>query len=167
MSDQTFDLVWMQRLGGGSEVLRRNIPASDALAALEEAERTTPAAPGGVLFLRPSGDGDWQQRAETAEADAAALRRAIHAYRAVGMRLAAPGSEQWHAILAEAKDVEVALYRTADRTDVGAALLAELQALRQALEMAIDVRPELASDFQAGPLIRAAQAHGKGTADGL
>ena len=76
MTDQTFDLVFLQRLGGGTEVLDRDIPASDALRRLQEAERLY-AAPGVTVFLRPSGEvdaGDWQRRAEQAEAALEQLR---------------------------------------------------------------------------------------------
>lgn len=52
----TFDVVWMQRLGGGSEVLARNVSAEESLRHLEAAERQTSSATGGVVFLRPSGD---------------------------------------------------------------------------------------------------------------
>jgi len=65
-NDQTFELVWMQRMGGGSEVLRRGIPAARALAVLQEADRED-YGPGGVVFLRPDGE------TEQAVADAAAL----------------------------------------------------------------------------------------------
>ena len=57
MSDeprQQFDLVWMQRLGGGTEVLERNIPASAALARLQQADREDHGA-GGICFSQPAG----------------------------------------------------------------------------------------------------------------
>ena len=51
----TFELVWMQRLGGGTEVLERDIPANRALARLQQADREDHGA-GGICFLRASDD---------------------------------------------------------------------------------------------------------------
>lgn len=77
MSDQTFELVWMQRLGGGCEVLRRSIPAADALKVLEQADRED-YGPGGVVLLRPDGETEagaaLLARLDTAEAENAYLR---------------------------------------------------------------------------------------------
>lgn len=49
-----FELVFLQRLGGGMEVLERNIPAADALARLQKADQQD-FGPGGITFLRPEG----------------------------------------------------------------------------------------------------------------
>jgi len=57
VSEPTFDLVWMQRLGGGTETLERGIPASRALARLQQADREDYGA-GGICFLRPEGEAD-------------------------------------------------------------------------------------------------------------
>jgi hypothetical protein len=118
MSDRLFELVWMQRLGGGCEVLRRGIPAQDALAVLRQAERED-YGPGGVTFLRPDGEtgatAELSARLAAAEADAAELRRLAIALRNIGMRLAAPGSEQWRDILQDGKRAEAALYAAAER----------------------------------------------------
>jgi hypothetical protein len=129
MSDQTFELVWMQRLGGGCEVLRRGIPAADALKVLEQADRDD-HGPGGVVLLRPDGEtgatAELSARLDAAAADAAELRRLAIALRNVGMRLAAPGSEQWRTILQEGKAIETALYAAAERGSAGLALLTQL-----------------------------------------
>jgi hypothetical protein len=58
-----FELVWMQRLGGGSEVLRRGIPSADALAVLQQADRED-HGPGGVVLLRPDGETGAIEQAE-------------------------------------------------------------------------------------------------------
>lgn len=50
-----FDLVFMQRLGGGTEVLKRAIPAAEAFIELQRADRENYGA-GSVCFLRPSDD---------------------------------------------------------------------------------------------------------------
>lgn len=50
-----FDLVWMQRLGGGTEVLKRRIPAAEALIELQRADRENYGV-GSVCFLRPADD---------------------------------------------------------------------------------------------------------------
>lgn len=55
----TFDLVWMQSMGGGSEVMERGIDASNALSALQVAQGDAARGVFGVgvvVFLRPSGD---------------------------------------------------------------------------------------------------------------
>lgn len=57
--DQTFDLVWMQSMGGGSDTIRSGIDARDALATLQAAQADASHGafgPGVVVFLRPSGD---------------------------------------------------------------------------------------------------------------
>jgi hypothetical protein len=76
VSDQLFELVWMQRLGGGCEVLRRGIPSKDALTVLQQADGED-HGPGVVVLLRPDGEtratAELAQRAETAEAEAAEL----------------------------------------------------------------------------------------------
>lgn len=66
MNELTFDLVWMQRLTGDTEVLRRGIPASEAMQALMLEERCD-LGMGGTVFLRPSDDYDadyWREQAE-------------------------------------------------------------------------------------------------------
>lgn len=55
MNDLTFDLVWMQRLGGGMETIARGITPSESMTRLEAAEHEL-VTPGGVVFLRPSND---------------------------------------------------------------------------------------------------------------
>lgn len=85
----------------------------------------------------------WRQRAEQAEATAAALRSAILAYTT-------------SATIDDRARLAGELYDLASASDAGATLLAELAAARAALEMAIYVRPELVNDFQAGPLIHKA-----------
>lgn len=65
---ETFDLVWMQRLGGGTEVLERNIPVSAAMARLQLADLEDYGA-GGVCFLRPSNDALVAVLAERARQD--------------------------------------------------------------------------------------------------
>lgn len=65
-------------------------------------------------------------RLDATEAEAAALRRLAIAHRNLSMQLAAPGSEQWQAILQQGKQVETALYAAAVQPGTGAALLTQL-----------------------------------------
>ena len=53
INEPTFDLLWMQRLTGATEVLRRNIPASEAMQALILEERFDHGM-GSTVFLRPT-----------------------------------------------------------------------------------------------------------------
>jgi hypothetical protein len=60
VSDElTFDLMWMQQLNGATEVMKSNIPASEALDELAAAGRELAMlgnSAGSMVFLRPTGD---------------------------------------------------------------------------------------------------------------
>jgi hypothetical protein len=124
LSDQAFELVWMQRLGGGSEVLRRGIPAADALKVLEQADRED-HGPGGMVLLRPDGA---TAAAQQAEAQAAALRSAAKSAATLLFNLNQRGrlGLDVHAAI----DETLAPLDAALATDAGASLLAELTQLR-------------------------------------
>lgn len=56
-----FDLIWRQALGGGAEVLQRNIPTSKALGAWQVYQRqalTGELGAGAVVYLQPAGEYD-------------------------------------------------------------------------------------------------------------
>jgi hypothetical protein len=55
--EERFDLVWLQRLTGGMEVIKRDIPASEAVAVLQEYERKD-LGPHTTVFLRPASYGE-------------------------------------------------------------------------------------------------------------
>src|SRR5262245_59446081 len=71
INEPTFDLLWMQRLTGATEILRRNIPASEAMQALLLEERHDYGM-GSTVFLRPTAD-DPARLSAAAEAERRAL----------------------------------------------------------------------------------------------
>jgi hypothetical protein len=72
-------------------------------------------------------------RLDAAEAEAAALRQAIIAYRNASMQLSQPGGKQWRTKVAEQETAKAGLYAAVEQPGAGAALLAELEALRAQL----------------------------------
>jgi len=71
MAEPTFVLLWMQRLTGATEILKRNIPASEAMQALLLEERHDYGM-GSTVFLRPTAD-DPARLSAAAEAERRAL----------------------------------------------------------------------------------------------
>jgi hypothetical protein len=100
-----------------------------------------------------------EEQLRQAEADAAALRRLIIAYRNIGMRLATPQTQQWHDILQEAKLAERALYAAVEQPGAGAALLAELAAAQLQLTRAEGLATAAAITLHELTESRAVQAH--------
>jgi hypothetical protein len=66
--EERFDLVWLQRLNGATEVLRRDIPASEAADVLAEADRKD-FGPFTTVFLRPQ-SAVVEETTETTETEA-------------------------------------------------------------------------------------------------
>src|SRR5262245_44514670 len=71
IDEPTFDMLWMQRLTGATEILRRNIPASEAMQELMLEERHDHGM-GSTVFLRPTAD-DPARLSAAAEAERRAL----------------------------------------------------------------------------------------------
>lgn len=142
MSDQTFELVWMQRLGGGSEVLRRCIPAATALTVLQEADRED-YGPGGVVFLRP--DGETEQTA----AQAAQLTE-LRIYTDTLESIIRGASEQLGqgdvpltVAIAQLRTAHVDTWKLIGRCDMSFELVEGAKTIRDARARASDMRDEI------------------------
>jgi hypothetical protein len=127
MSDETFALCWLQTMGGGGDVLRRDIPAAQALTVLarEQAKALQGEYGAGVVvYLRPSSDHALSEEVATAAADLATV-------------------EQLRTELAAAKRLLETTWRLLGRCDMAFELISTNQTLTTARRTARQMREEI------------------------